>query len=73
MNIKKTLLAPDKLKPLYADALKLPFGRTFTDYFFTMEYHRSRAGMTPRSSPTARSRWTRRPTCSTTARRCSRA
>jgi len=38
MEIKKTLLADDKLKPLYRDPLKLAFGRNFTDYMFTMEH-----------------------------------
>lgn len=38
MDIKKTLLTDDKLKPLFQDPLKLIFGRTFTDYMFTMEY-----------------------------------
>lgn len=51
MNIKKTLLPPEKLKPLYADALKLPFGRTFTDYMFTMEYHKGRGWHDPEIRP----------------------
>lgn len=51
MNIKKTLLPPEKLKPLYADALKLPFGRTFTDYMFTMEHHRGRGWHDPEIRP----------------------
>ena len=38
MNIARELLAADKLKPLFADPLKLPFGRHFTDHMFTMEY-----------------------------------
>lgn len=38
MNIKTTLQSPEKLKPLFPDPLKLPFGRYFTDYMFTMEY-----------------------------------
>lgn len=38
MEIKKTLLPKEKLKPLYSDPLKLIFGRNFTDYIFTMEY-----------------------------------
>lgn len=38
MDIKKTLLTDDKLKPLFQDPLKLVFGRTFTDYMFTMEH-----------------------------------
>lgn len=51
MHIKKTLLPPDNLKPLYADALKLPFGRTFTDYMFTMEHHRGRGWHDPEIRP----------------------
>jgi branched-chain amino acid aminotransferase len=38
MNIARELTARDKLKPLFADPLKLPFGRHFTDHMFTMEY-----------------------------------
>jgi branched-chain amino acid aminotransferase len=38
MEIKKTLLPNDKLKPLFTDPLKLIFGRNFTDYMFTMEH-----------------------------------
>ncbi len=38
MDIKRTLLDGDKLKPLFQDPLKLVFGRNFTDYMFTMEH-----------------------------------
>ena len=38
MDIKKTLLPAEKLKPLYEDALRLKFGKMFTDYMFTMNY-----------------------------------
>ncbi|MBN2400408.1 MAG: branched-chain amino acid aminotransferase [Candidatus Aminicenantes bacterium] len=38
MKINLELIAPEKLKPLFNDPLKLPFGRHFTDYMFTMEY-----------------------------------
>ncbi|MGE5344283.1 MAG: branched-chain amino acid aminotransferase [Candidatus Omnitrophota bacterium] len=38
MEIKKTLLPPDKLKPLFKDPLQLKFGQNFTDYMFTMLY-----------------------------------
>ena len=38
MNIRKKLLAEDKLKPLYDDAMKLSFGSVFTDYMFVMKY-----------------------------------
>jgi branched-chain amino acid aminotransferase len=36
MEIKRTLLPAEKLKPLYDNALKLKFGVNFTDYMFTM-------------------------------------
>jgi branched-chain amino acid aminotransferase len=39
MEIKKTLLPPDKLKPMFGDPLKLKFGQHFTDYMFTMTYN----------------------------------
>ncbi|NIM17220.1 MAG: branched-chain amino acid aminotransferase [Candidatus Aminicenantes bacterium] len=39
MEIKRTLLPSEKLKPLYDDALKLKFGVNFTDYMFTMSYN----------------------------------
>lgn len=51
MNIEKILLPADKLKPLYADPLKLPFGRTFTDYMFTMEYHAGQGWHHPKILP----------------------
>lgn len=38
MEIKRTLLPPELLKPLFKNALTLPFGRNFTDYMFTMEH-----------------------------------
>ena len=38
MKISLELIAPEKLKPLFSDPLKLPFGRYFTDYMFTMNY-----------------------------------
>lgn len=38
MIIKKTLLSPKRLKPIFQDISKLQFGNTFTDYMFTMEY-----------------------------------
>ena len=40
MEIKQELLPPEKLKPLFDDPMKLEFGKTFTDYMFTMEYTR---------------------------------
>jgi len=38
MEIKKQLLSPDKLKPLFEDPMTLEFGKTFTDHMFTMRY-----------------------------------
>jgi len=38
MEIRKQLLPPAELKPLFGDPMKLDFGKTFTDYMFTMEY-----------------------------------
>ncbi len=38
MNIARELTPKGQLKPLFADPLKLPFGRHFTDHMFTMEY-----------------------------------
>ncbi|KKM61008.1 hypothetical protein LCGC14_1536050 [marine sediment metagenome] len=38
MEIEKSFLSSDKLKPLPRDATQLEFGKTFTDYMFTMEY-----------------------------------
>ena len=40
MEIRKKLLPPEKLKPLFRDATKLEFGKNFTDHMFTMEYTR---------------------------------
>jgi branched-chain amino acid aminotransferase len=45
MKIKKELLAPENLKPLFEDATQLEFGKTYTDHMFTMEY-RSGEGWT---------------------------
>ncbi len=39
MEIKKSLLPAEKLKPLYRNALSLEFGKLFTDYMFTMQYN----------------------------------
>jgi branched-chain amino acid aminotransferase len=38
MNISRELIAKEKLKPLFDDPLKLPFGRNFTDYMFSMDH-----------------------------------
>lgn len=51
MTIKQTLLPPERLKPLFADPLKLQFGRTFTDYMFTMSWHPERGWHSPEIKP----------------------
>ncbi|HNX98403.1 MAG TPA: branched chain amino acid aminotransferase, partial [Candidatus Aminicenantes bacterium] len=51
MTIKQTLLPPEKLKPLFADPLKLQFGRTFTDYMFTMSWHPEQGWHSPEIKP----------------------
>lgn len=51
MNIKTTLLPKEKLKPLYPDPLKLLFGRTFTDYMFTLSYNRKQGWHDPEIKP----------------------
>ena len=51
MEIKKTLVPQKKLKPLYQDALKLQFGRNFTDYMFTMEYNGTKGWHDPEIKP----------------------
>jgi branched-chain amino acid aminotransferase len=51
MEIKKTLLPPGKLKPLYEDAAKLKFGKTFTDYMFTMNYSGEEGWHSPEIKP----------------------
>jgi hypothetical protein len=48
MEIRKTLLPPASLKPLFEDALKLHFGRQFTDYMFKMDHHHARGWHDPR-------------------------
>ncbi|MBI4727819.1 branched-chain amino acid aminotransferase [candidate division TA06 bacterium] len=51
MNIQTTLLPKEKLKPLYSDPLKLQFGRTFTDYMFTMSFNRKLGWHNPEIKP----------------------
>jgi branched-chain amino acid aminotransferase len=51
MEIKKTLLSPEKLKPLYKDANKLLFGQQFTDYMFTLEYNKEKGWHNPQIKP----------------------
>jgi branched-chain amino acid aminotransferase len=51
MEIKRTLLPPEKLKPLYSDALKLRFGTFFTDYMFTMSHNEKEGWHSPEIKP----------------------
>ena len=51
MDIKKTLLPREKLKPLYADPLKLVFGRQFTDHMFTMQWDKGAGWHDPEIKP----------------------
>ena len=51
MEIKKTLLPPERLKPLFQDVLRLPFGRNFTDYMFTLEYKGKEGWENPEIKP----------------------
>ena len=51
MKINLELIAQEKLKPLFSDPLKLPFGRYFTDYMFTMEYSQGQGWKNPCIKP----------------------
>ncbi len=51
MGLKKTLLPPEKLKPLFDDPLKLKFGQNFTDYMFTMNYEEGKGWHSPEIKP----------------------
>jgi branched-chain amino acid aminotransferase len=51
MEIRKTLLADEQLKPLYDDPLALKFGMNFTDYMFSMPYTRDRGWYSPEIKP----------------------
>jgi branched-chain amino acid aminotransferase len=51
MEIHRELVAREKWKPLYADPLKLPFGRQFTDHMFTMEFTPGSGWGNPRIKP----------------------
>ena len=51
MNIQTTPLPKEKLKALYSDPLKLQFGRTFTDYMFTMSFNRKLGWHNPEIKP----------------------
>lgn len=51
MEIARELVPETKRKPLFADPLKLPFGRNFTDHMFTMEYGPASGWCRPRIKP----------------------
>jgi len=51
MDIKKTLLPEDQRKPLFEDALKLPFGKVFTDHMFTLNYRTDSGWTQPHIRP----------------------
>jgi branched-chain amino acid aminotransferase len=51
MEFSVELIAAEKLKPLFDDPLKLPFGRHFTDYMFTMNYSEGRGWHQPSIKP----------------------
>lgn len=51
MEIKRTLLAKDQLKPLFDDPLKLKFGHHFTDYMFTLSYTEGKGWHSPEIKP----------------------
>ena len=51
MEIKKTLLPAEKLKPLFDDFLELKFGKNFTDYMFTMVYNEGKGWHSPEIKP----------------------
>ena len=51
MRIKKELLSPDRLKPVYSDPLKLDFGKNFTDHMFSMDYTPSEGWKNPMVKP----------------------
>lgn len=51
MEIKKTLLPDEKLKPLFSDPLALKFGQNFTDYMFTLSYKEGMGWHSPEIRP----------------------
>lgn len=51
MEIKRTLLPPEKLKPMYDDPLKLKFGKHFSDYMFTLQYDEGTGWHSPEIKP----------------------
>jgi len=51
MELKKTLLPKEKLKPLFEDPSTLKFGKLFTDYMFTMEHNEGDGWHSPEIKP----------------------
>jgi branched-chain amino acid aminotransferase len=51
MEISKTLLSPDKQKPLFEDATKLLFGKQFTDHMLTLSYSKPKGWHNPEIKP----------------------
>jgi branched-chain amino acid aminotransferase len=51
MDIAKTILPPEKLKPLFTDASKLLFGQQFTDHIFTLKYNQEKGWHQPEIKP----------------------
>jgi branched-chain amino acid aminotransferase len=51
MEIKKTILPAENLKPLFDDPMKLKFGKHFTDYMFTVKYEVGKGWHSPEIKP----------------------
>jgi branched-chain amino acid aminotransferase len=51
MNIKKTLLPENRLKPLFTDPLQLPFGKYFADHMFALTYEHKKGWYDARIVP----------------------
>ncbi|MCP5050610.1 MAG: branched-chain amino acid aminotransferase [bacterium] len=51
MEIKRTLLPVDQLKPSIEDPLSIQFGRHFTDYMFTLSYDEGQGWHSPEIKP----------------------
>lgn len=51
MEIKRTIVPPEKLKCLCDDPLKLKFGTHFTDHMFTLEYSKEQGWYSPEIKP----------------------
>jgi len=51
MEIKKTILAKENLKPLFSDPTRLLFGKQFTDHMFTLKYEKGKGWHHPEIKP----------------------